>query len=159
MFYESQVFKPRQAATVLEAAEMVKSGTAKNWEAVNFLVADQSGKAIPVYLVNDMDIHSSPFFETAVIIEENGKFFQVESLTVGWMKSAEELAEYIQKAVDSPFMKSKADLNIGQPDAHKTANFTCGCCGSGFRGDVKKQLQFDQDTGYGICPKCETFYS
>lgn len=33
--------------------------------------------------------------------------------------------------------------------------FTCGCCGDGFSSTLEEQARHDQDTGYGICPRCE----
>lgn len=32
--------------------------------------------------------------------------------------------------------------------------FTCGCCGSGFRGDINEQREYDQDTDFGFCESC-----
>lgn len=33
--------------------------------------------------------------------------------------------------------------------------FTCGCCGVLFNSTFEKQTEFDQDVGFGICPRCE----
>lgn len=39
------------------------------------------------------------------------------------------------------------------------AHFTCGCCGSCFQSTHEVQDKFDQDRGYGICPRCDEWIS
>lgn len=101
------------------------------------------------------------FFETALLVTDpDGKTYQVESITAGWIKTEGELANYFEKGVELPyFTKSEVNPIFGEPKGDEVAWFTCGCCGNGFKGNVARQLKFDQDSGYGICPKCEHFYS
>ena len=37
---------------------------------------------------------------------------------------------------------------------NQNAHFICGCCGAGFFDNIKKQREYDQDKGYGICDRC-----
>ena len=107
-------------------------------------------------LVSDVNVNSSPFAESAVIRESD--MMQIESLTIAWMESTEEVERYLIDSCIEPHVMGKASLIIGTPTEDAIGYFECGCCGNGFKSGVKYQLSFDQDSGYGICPKCERYY-
>jgi len=152
MYYESIIHQLREVANSLEAATLIKNGKLFGYEALKWT----SPNGI-FYAVNDAHIDDSTFGETAVIKEVNGQFIQVESITAAWIKTPEELAKSFEDAEINDFSISKASLIIGEVK-NQTAFFTCGCCGERFHDLVKKQLQFNQDAGYGICSNCSKYY-
>jgi len=152
MFYESISHVITPVADAAEAATKIKQHTARSTEALCW--QNTNGK---FYVVSDSHIDDSPFAETAVLQEINSEFFQIESITAAWIDTEKELAEYFETAMAEPAIKRKTQLIVGQP-TNQFAAFTCGCCGSRFRGNVKEQLEFDQDQGYGICSDCEQYY-
>ena len=152
MYFESVPHKTFYAQSARHAAYIIKNSKVEHYRAVRWKT-----KNGVFYAVNDMHIDGTPFFETAVIRKDKTGFTQVESITVGWIKTVEELSNYFTQAETSGF-SIKVELIIGEPK-DQTANFTCGCCGSWFKDSVKRQLKFDQDATYGICSKCENYYS
>ena len=152
MFYESIPHVVTPVADAAEAAKKIKQATVRSTEALCW--ENTNGK---FYVVSDSHIDDCPFAETAVIQEINSEFFQIESITAAWIDTEKELAEYFETAMSEPATKRKTQLIIGKP-TNQFAAFTCGCCGSRFRGNVKEQLEFDQDQGYGICSDCEQYY-
>jgi hypothetical protein len=152
MFYESIPHVVTPVADAAEAATKIKQRIARSTEALCW--QNTNGKFC---VVSDSHIDDSPFAETAVLQEINSEFFQIESITAAWIDTEKELAEYFEAAMSETAIKRKTQLIVGKP-ANQTAVFTCGCCGSRFRGNVKEQLEFDQDQGYGICPNCEHYY-
>lgn len=155
MYYESRIYKPFPVASFLEAAEAIKERKAYTFHAITFNLSPDK----EVIFVDDSHCDDSGFGEVAVILKEDGVFKQIESITAGWIKSIEVLADYFSKAVTNPCSMGIAKLNIGQAQPNATANFTCGCCGDWFKGVVEEQLKFDQDNGYGICNGCAKYYS
>jgi len=112
------------------------------------------------YFVNDAHIDDTTFSELAVLVKEDGRYYQIESLTMVNEKQAldlilETVCAYNKNVVTH---KTKTQLLINNAEIESEAHFTCGCCGNGFRGNVIKQLAFDQDNGYGICTRCEQYY-
>lgn len=102
----------------------------------------------------------SMFDEVAVIRWEGDRMYQVESITLGWIKSADYFEELIlpcEDGMDDP-IKRQVVLSIGEPRADTIAGMMCGCCGAWFNGVVKDQLAFGQDAGYGFCDKCADMY-
>jgi Zn finger protein HypA/HybF involved in hydrogenase expression len=70
-----------------------------------------------------------------------------------------ELARFFEEAETSTLtMVSNAQLILDTPTEDQNATFECDCCGTFFQGNVKMQLGYDKDAGYGICPDCERYY-
>jgi len=154
MYYEAIVHKLHPVASSDEAAKVIKSGNVNDWDAVSWKGSD--GKNY--IAVNDAHIDDSAFAETAVIRDDDGVFTQLESITVAWCKSPEEVGKYFKQVETQDFTMGKTQLIIGSPTDLQRANFICGCCGEWFKDFVKKQLTYDQDNGYGICPDCQKYY-
>jgi len=157
MYYETKSHKEVEVANALEAAQRIKEGKYFGYEAFSWK-GTTKGKEVKYYAVGDMHADCSAFFETAVILEYKGEKVQIESITAGWCKNAEELAQHFEKAMENPENMGAASLIIGEPKETDKASFECGCCGKSFEGFVKEQLAFDQDAGYGICPDCSKWY-
>ena len=152
MYYESRQHQAMPLKSFLEAAKIIKSQSEPVHKALCVSVMPTGTNC---YLVADFP-HS--WGETAVILEQDGVFTQIESITDAWINSPEELAKYFEDAVNEPCMKSKANLTIGSFPSGKIATFTCGCCGSSFKSVASYQAQFGQDSSYGICKGCEKYY-
>jgi hypothetical protein len=149
MYYETRIHTLREVSTSLEAAQHIKLRTVSSHEALTWVRPDGAKLLILADSVDD------PFFEVAVIKEENKRFIQIESITAAWCETPEALAECFDEANEN---LGFAQVIIDQVTDAATAHFTCGCCGHGFTGNVKYQLAFDQDDGYGICTRCEKSY-
>lgn len=152
MYYETRIYKPEQVTGSLEAAERLKSGKIYAYEALTYKTPKGD-----VFIVDDSHC-DRPFLEVAVILNNGVGMRQIESITAGWINTAPELAKYFDDAISEPCDMGKASLNLNHADVNETGNFECGCCGSYFKGNVKYQLQFGQDNGYGICKSCEKYY-
>ncbi len=152
MYYESREHEAMPVSSFLEAATIIKNQTPPVYKALCVPVAPIGTNC---YLVADFP-HN--WGETAVILEQDGAFTQIESITDGWIETPELLAECFEASVNAPAMKSRANLTIGSFPEGKIATFLCGCCGSYFKSVAKYQAQFGQDSSYGICAKCEKYY-
>ena len=154
MYYESRVHKLMPVSSSDFAAKLIKSGHTFGYEAISWTGSD--GKN---YLaVNDASIDDKNFAETAVLLCENGNYFAIESITVPW-ESLKELRETFREVEKQPYpVKMPTQLLIDAPDDTQRADFICGCCGESFNDLFKKQLTYDQDSGYGICPDCQKYY-
>ena len=152
MFYESIVHQVLDAKSANEVAEMLKSGEILSYKAIRWV--DNNGE---FFAVSDTHIDDMAFGETAILKKEGDDFFQIESLTVAWIKDMRELKRMLSNTANYPIHR-KTQLIIDQAKDEK-GWFTCGCCGAGFKDSVKKQLKFDQDSGYGICKGCQQYYS
>jgi Zn finger protein HypA/HybF involved in hydrogenase expression len=153
MYFESVEHKIKQVQTAKEAAELIHSGKVLSYEAITW--KNENGE---FFAVSDTHIDDIAFGETAILKKENNLFYQIESITSAWVKTPEELTKIFEESETDEPIKSKASLIIGKATTEK-ANFTCGCCGDWFHSSVSKQLKFNQDSSYGICPKCEQFYA
>lgn len=160
MYYEARVHELREVQNAEKAAELIKSGRMHSYQVPCWISQDGLYK---IYAVPDGHI-DDPFLELAILrkplSDENEPLKQVESITNGWIDTTDALAVYLQQAENSDIiMKSKVTLIVGKPKGDEHANFTCGCCGTWFTGNVQEQLKFDQDAGYGICGDCKRYYS
>ncbi|NCU33214.1 MAG: hypothetical protein EOM23_09860 [Candidatus Moranbacteria bacterium] len=153
MYYQTRVHRKKEVNGAMEAATLIKNQEAAGFDALTWKT--QNGV---FYAVSDSHIDDSNFAETALLVEEGEKFYQIESITSGLIKTTEELAEcFIESEVDFP-IKREVNLIINSLTGDEKAYFTCGCCGNRFFDNVSYQLKFDQDTGYGICKKCDRYY-
>lgn len=83
---------------------------------------------------------------------------QIESVTLDWIKG--DKIFYFTELFKNPSpMKSSLPFKIIDNEIVQNKPilswFECGCCGTSFKSDYKYQMQFDQDSGYGICSECE----
>lgn len=152
MYFECVSHEVRQVESVAEAAKLAKSGNVPSYVALSW--SSDNGT---FYAVSGAHIDDCAFGETAIIKQEPNGFTQKESITVAWIKTVREVERCFAQSETSEHSRSVSFI-IGKP-TNQTANFTCGCCGENFRDSVKKQLTFDQDNGYGICGKCEQYYT
>ena len=153
MFFEARTHEIVPVADAMAAARFVKEKGENVWnyQCPEFKVGDKT-----IVIVNDASIHDSDFAEVAVLCRnDDGSYDQIESITVGWIKTVEEVEKTFLEAAETPYPMGKRTLIVGKPKGDETAWFTCGCCGTGFKGNVKHQQKFDQDAGYGYCPRCE----
>ncbi len=151
MYYESIPHKITPVADATEAAAKIKEGKASSIEALSW--TNENGK---FYVVSDSHIDDSPFAETAVLKEIDSEFFQIDSITAAWIHTKEELTTCFVDAANNPPIERKTQLIVGE-STNQMAFISCGCCGNRFRGNVKEQLEFDQDNGYGICTNCKHY--
>jgi hypothetical protein len=154
MYYESIVHRLRPVASSEEAARLIYSGEVNAYDAVSWKGSDNKN----YIAVSDTHIDDRAFGETALLLADNGVFFQMESITIAWIHSVEKVIKYFKQIETQDFKLGKHQLIIGAPTDEQKANFTCGCCGNWFNDFVKKQLTFDQDSGYGICPDCQKYH-
>ncbi len=159
MYYESRVHEVISTSDAYDAARKIKNGTFHSYQVATWTSKDRQYQ---FFAVPDGHL-DNPLLELAILRKEIAKahsgYQQVESITNGWIESPEVLAKYLIEAETSEWiMAGNAQLIVGKPKGDETANFTCGCCGSWFEGNVKDQLKFDQDAGYGICNDCKRYY-
>ena len=159
MYYESRVHEVISTEGAYDAALKIKNGTIHGHQVATWTGED---KQYQFYAVPDGHI-DNPLLELAILRKEitnaDSGYQQVESITNGWIESPEMLSKYLLEAETSEWiMASNAQLLTGSPKGNETANFTCGCCGSWFKDNIKYQLEFGQDSGYGICKGCERYY-
>ena len=160
MYYEARVHEILEVKDPEAAANLFKSGTLHSYQVPCWISKDGLYK---IYAVPDAHI-DKPDFELAILrrslANEEAPLQQVESITNGWIDSAAKLAVTLLEAETSNIvMNSNATLIVGKPTGTEVARFECGCCGEFFDGNVKEQLKFDQDAGYGICDGCKRYYS
>lgn len=154
MYFETTVHTEKQIAGAREAAELIKAGALHGYEALTWT---NTTNWTQYFVVNDAGCNY--YHEVAIIVkQQDGTFVQIESLTAGWIKTVEELSKSIEECFQEPAMQKPVKLMFNQVDPTAVANFTCGCCGEWFKGNVAKQLTYGQDTGYGICPSCEKYH-
>jgi hypothetical protein len=149
MYFEARTHQLRPVRDAHEAAKIVKEGP-QVWSEV----LTWQGKTHEMLCVADGHLNNM-FLEVAMLRKEpDGSYLQVESITAGWVNSTEHLAKLFLQA-ETALPVKRVQLIIGEPQGHEQAWFTCGCCGNDFKDSVKKQIAFDQDAGYGICPRCQ----
>jgi len=76
---------------------------------------------------------------------------QLESITWAWVNPS----RYLEYVLESISLTKPIAENLELQNDSKQSWFTCGSCGSAFMSTLKKQKEFDQDSGYGYCLKCE----
>ena len=145
MYYEARTHSEVKFENITQAVEAVKTGKVERSQVPTFPVAKHK-----VYLVDDGHINDTRFAEVAVLVEWEASIgiIQIESITGKYLTE-----NMILQAAATPPIQSVAQL-VFTPTGKEDAWFVCGCCGEDFKGNVKKQLEFDQDAGYGICDGC-----
>lgn len=151
MYYETREHELVPVKDANEAATLIKEGKFQTYQALIWKVSETESRIV----VADGHV-DEPFVELAVIKETtDGDYLQIETITNAWVETAEELAKSFNEA---NYPMGKANLTIGKAEPSREVWFTCGCCGTGFKGILAYQLKFDQDNGYGICKGCEKYY-
>lgn len=152
MYYETVMHVRRPVSGPDEAADIIHRHDVRDFDALVWTAPD--GREFCVVADNHCN---NPWLEAAVIDLTNG--VQIESITMGWIDTAERKAEYLRDCQTGEFsMGRKADLPLDGSGDDAKATFECGCCGSGFESTLRVQRKYDQDNGYGICPRCCRHY-
>lgn len=151
MYFEAIIHQKLPVADAQAAATAYRT-TSQSYQTPCFSIGSDT-----FYLVADHYV-DSPKAECAVLMERDGKFYQIESITSAWIDTNEEFEKSIVKAVTEIEIYGEVNIIFDKAKGTETANFECGCCGNGFTGNVKRQLEYDQDSGFGICPDCEQYY-
>lgn len=148
MFYEAvvhELIKINTLSTLITALHQNKFD--------RYHVPYTTVNGIDVYFVSDTHIDDNTFGEVAILIKENEKWVQIESWTG---KAITE--QGIIDTINDPPIKCITNLIVNEPNISDYATFTCGCCGDSFYGNVRQQLTYGQDEGYGYCEECvDTF--
>jgi hypothetical protein len=162
MYFETTMHGSRPVESALHAARLIKGEIPKS-ETYNpdeyvhdydaLIWTAENGRKLAVVADNHCN---NPWLEVAVI--DLDRSIQMESITAGWCKSADELAEYFVKCETGEPFGGEVTLPLDGKNADAKADFECGCCGTFFESTYEKQKRFDQDNGFGICPKCERMY-
>ena len=151
MYFETIMHTTRSVADAFTAAQLVNNREACTFDA---LVWNANGRRLAVVSDNHCD---DPWLEVAVLdIDRN---CQIESITAGWCKSAEQLATYFATCETTDFIfRPSITLPLDGQNGDTPANFDCGCCGTSFKSTYAEQRKYDQDDGYGICTACTQYY-
>ena len=152
MYYEARTHTSHPVSGPEEAVRLIHEGKLTSNRVP--IWTNESGDRIALIPDGHID---DPFLEIAVI--DLDVALQYESLTFGWMKSFEEKLKYVVEAAKPGWHRVCAIPSLDGKDFERTAWFECGCCGERFRSTLAKQLPFDQDAGFGICPAHEHLYS
>lgn len=153
MYFETQMHTRRNVDGPDHAARLLHAEEVRSFEALVWRTQD--GREIAVVADNHCN---DPWFEAAVLDLTNGT--QIESLTIGWMKSMEQKAQYLRDCETADYvMRRDVSLPMDGEGGDTKAHFECGCCGDSFESTYDKQRVFDQDAGYGICPECCGMYA
>jgi hypothetical protein len=94
-----------------------------------------------------------------VIVDQKKRLF-IDSITVSWCKCELEVYNYFKAAINhTPIVVKEVKVPLCEEDLKdKRIFFECGCCGCSFKDTYENQKKFDQEEGYGICPKCSHNY-
>ncbi|MCA6431219.1 MAG: hypothetical protein IM613_17425 [Cytophagales bacterium] len=153
MYFETKSHQSVDKTNAQEAAAFIRSGDMQTYHAVSWRGRDGN-----TFFVVPDGHGDNPFLELAVLRKNGDAFTQVESITNGWIDTIDKLSSYLESAEQQPCDMGARNLIIGKPQGFEQAYFICGCCGNDFKSNVLYQHQFDQDDGYGICPRCEHYY-
>lgn len=150
MFFETTMHKRRRVADANEAAHLIHTHQAADYEALSWTAPD--GRELLVVADNHCD---NPWKEVAVIDATNRS--QIESITMGWIDAENDKADQLRECETTDFRMSRngvVSIPLDGEGGETHAWFRCGCCGEDFESSYAKQKKFDQDNGYGICGSC-----
>ena len=112
--------------------------------------------------INDANPSGCGGSEAAVFLIKDNVYFSFESITIPWCKDSE-IEEFIIEFQNVEETIKTYSIDLTKPTVVNNVNalvfFDCGCCGSGFKSTIEEQQQFDQDSGFGICPSCAERWS
>jgi len=146
MYYESISHRSVPVASAIDAATCIHELRAFSCDA---LIWSTGNRRFCVVADGDLD---HPWSEVAVI--DLNESVQIESITFAWVKTLEEKIQHLVECETTEFRMRKALLPLDGEGESKKVMFTCSCCGKEFQSTIKEQWVFDQDDGYGKCPKC-----
>lgn len=146
MFYEAIDHRTRTVESAIQAATLIHTGNVHSYDALVWEANDRRLCAVADGGLNN------PWFEVAVI--DLNRMVQIESLTVGWMKTLDRKIEYFQKCETTNHSMGETQFPLDGNGESLPATFTCGCCGESFESSLAEQRVFDQDEGYGTCKSC-----
>lgn len=149
MYYHSRQHKTRCVRDAFEAAHLIHTGYVTSFDALTWETNGKKFVAVADGHIDDL------WFEVAVIRIDTTTPVQIESLTFGWMKTEEEKASSLRECETMDFPMWNTLLPLDGSNEECPVDFTCGCCDRRFISTIKKQRHFDQDEGYGICPRCQ----
>lgn len=153
MYFEARIHALREVESRMQVALLIKEQKVPWYEVLAW-----AGEKYTFLCVADGHVEN-PFLEVAILRqEEDGTYYLIESITAGWIETPEKLELELAEAERANPIR-KAQLIIGAPHGYEIAMFTCGCCGKRFKGNVKEQLKYDQDAGYGKCEECIKYFS
>ena len=152
MYFETMMHESVPIESAAEAARRIKAGERRDFDA--FVWTAPSSRRMAVVADNHCN---NPWLEVAVLDLDRG--CQLETITADWCDEAE-LCGYFEKCETGDYVfRSQVRLPLDGQNDDAPADFECGCCGNGFESTYREQRHFDQDNGYGICPKSARFYS
>ncbi len=157
MFYESVQHNSIKVANAEAAAKAAKGVECD--KAASYSVIEWSNNGADMAICSDVHVDDPAWAETAVFKKVDGKFYQVESISVGRCSVAENTKMFEECEGVDVSKQSPSQLIIGNV-TDEQGWFECGCCGTSFKDSIKFQQQFDQDTGFGICKVngCQKYY-
>ena len=155
MYFESRSHESLPVANAREAAKRIHEGTLISHQVPIWKNANgQRIAAVP-------DGHIDNLYLEIVVINLDTRE-EIESITFGWINSLDLKAELLIAATTLNTVYNRdVQLNIdgaqlgGGPQ--KPVTFTCSCCGEWFKSTIAEQAKYDQDAGYGHCPKCAKY--
>jgi hypothetical protein len=152
MYFETTMHRTRAVESAAQAARIIKERD--ELHDFDALIWNANDRRLAVVADNHCN---NSWLEVAVIDLNRG--VQIESITAGWIETADELQRYFEECETTDFkMCSSVTLPLDNEGGDTRASFECGCCGTGFESTYREQRRFDQDNGYGICPSCRKYY-
>lgn len=148
MYYETTMHARRDVAGAAEAARLIHEGDVHDYDALFWTAPN--GRQLVAVGDNHCD---NTWGEVAVI--DYGEKVRIESITFAWIPELAEKVRYLEGCETGDFRMGKiAGLPLDGKGDDTPAYFECGCCGESFKSTYRTQKKYDQDNGYGICPKC-----
>lgn len=147
MYFETTMHETMPVENAAEAARRIKAHERRDFDA---FVWTAHGRRLAVVADNHCN---DPWLEVAVIDLDRG--LQLESITAAWCNEQQLRGYFKQCETDDFVFRRNVRLPLDGENGDTPASFECGCCGTDFQSTYAQQRCFDQDNGYGICPKCE----
>ncbi len=146
MYYEAISHRSVPVESAIEAATRIHEGNVYSCDALIWSAGDRK-----MCVVADGGL-DHPWSEVAVI--DLNRKLQIESITFGWIDTLDEKIQHLVECETTEFVMREARLPLDSEGESNLSYFTCSCCGSSFKSTIQEQRVFDQDEGYGKCPKC-----
>jgi muconolactone delta-isomerase len=150
MYFETVMHVTVPVESAAEAARRIHAKEVRDFDA---FVWTANNRRLAVVADNHCN---NSWLEVAVIdLDRNA---QLESITAGWCDE-NQLRTHLELCETNDYVfRQEIELPLDGENAEAKADFECGCCGSGFISTYAKQRKYDQDNGFGICPKCAHYY-
>ncbi len=151
MFYQAISHKTRHvpdAGAAVAAIEFARDFDAIVWIAPN-------GRRLAAVADGNINGVGNPWNEVAVI--DLDRKVQIESITFGALTPIERINELMRCENTEFVMCGPVALPMDGEGEDTPARFVCGCCGESFVSSLSQQKKYDQDAGFGMCPRCARF--